>query len=254
MVLNEKYKNYETEMEYFEGIKRRICNWQTLTAAKEMYEDYLNKVGEKEHLIKRYRIKDNKYPFKILCEEYYPLIKFATLMKYGEDCEIRYVGEKTQSETEKYDGEIKRTCGEVVQIEIVCPKDGKEENNLNNTLNKDGFAEEKGGSVDEMYEEEKELIMQAALKKSQKDYSNSMILICLPESIIRIMPFDEEYCTKEINEIVKELKAITYKAKKVYCMIPKSSVRGQRFDGELVVIQEERKRLLNFMRKILNFN
>ena len=116
MVLNEKYKNYETEMKYFDDIKRRMCNWQTLTVAKEIDEEYFNKVGEKEYLIKRYRLKDNMYPFKILHEEYCPLIKFATLMNYGEDCEIRYVGEKTQSETKKYDGEIKLENREIISV------------------------------------------------------------------------------------------------------------------------------------------
>lgn len=99
-------------------------DWKSIKEADELIIGLIKLIICNSDLKKKARLKDKRYPFKMIFEEYLPLVQFAKLYCNDENIEIRYAGLETQKCELKYDGEIKLINGEILTIEIAYPIDG----------------------------------------------------------------------------------------------------------------------------------
>ena len=163
-----------------------------------------------------------------------------------EDTEIRYVGEKTQTNETKYDGEIRMPDGSILTVEITNPIDGKRISEEASQLNEYGYTETEVQDAFEHIDLIVEMIVNQAEKKASKDYHSSILVIYCPDEMNFYKGLDNELHLILRKNVIQSIQVISFNAKEVYLLIPEYSGYSESHVGELIAIKQfDEKELLN---------
>ena len=160
--------------------------------------------------------------FKQLVGEIIPVKDYAQSQYAGRDVLIKPV-----IGNQGYDAEILDSSSQLIErIEVTSPHDGDFESNDTKLAIERGFGKVRVYRPGEDVTNIARLILDAVKKKSKKDYSDSTLLIVveltpLPSSAL---PDRSSSYRTAIESLVRELKCITYRAKKVAMLCPEKTV------------------------------
>lgn len=223
-------------MNYMDTLELKIKNWQTVTQAQKMFQDYINILDNDVNLLKKARIQDKQYPFKELIDEYHPLLQFAELYCDNNCVEIRYTGHDTQTKDLKYDGEIRMPNGTILTIEIAKPFDGYKYHKDAEQLNKRGYSDIEVSDGFEFANSIVDQILETAVKKAANNYTDSILVICPPD-MNRFRNFIDVLHQIIHDKVISSMKKITFSAKEVYILLPRYSSSDGEYGGELIKIK-----------------
>jgi len=209
--------------------------WRTAHKMRVFYDNIYNTINNDQQLKCEARLKDKKYLYKEFLEEYWPLLNFVELFYKGQDVKCRYVGRQTQNTSEKYDGEVRMRDGTIEKIEITVPRDGELEKKQAEQLNSRGVTNGEVWEPFEKYEEVAKIIVDCAEKKGRKCYSGVTLVICF-EFFLYIDPTSSDG-VKMIEQIINNLKSISYSAKSVYFMISPYKSSSVIFGGAIYKVK-----------------
>lgn len=223
-------------MKYMDTLELRMKNWQTLTQAQKMFQDYIDILDNDVNLLKKARIQDKQYPFKELNDEFLPLLEFAELYCDNNCVEIRYTGHETQTKNLKYDGEIRMPNGTILTIEITKPFDGYKYHKDAEQLNANAYSDLEVGDGFECAKSIANKILKTAEKKAGNNYNNSILVICPPD-MNRFRDLIDVFHQFIHDKVIGSLKKIAFEAKEVYILLPRYSSSNGDYSGELIKIK-----------------
>ena len=192
--------------------------WRTLNEMREFYHKTYSTIKNNEILKHEARLKSKKHFYKEFLEEYIPLLNYAELEYKSKNFKCRHVGIKTQKDSDQYDGEFLSSDGTLEKVEIAAPRDGHKENKDAVQLNNKGFSEGECYDIETKWNEIKQNILITSNIKAVKNYENISLVISFEYSLY-INPASS-IGIKMIEELLEELKDLSYIAKKVYLLVP----------------------------------
>jgi hypothetical protein len=197
----------------------RITDFLTISKAKELYNEFLDCIKKDKKLIFAARLRDeSNFPYKTMFDEYRHLIEFTELYVKDGNPKIRSTGKETQTKEKKYDGEILLENDEKITVEITAPMNGKSFKQKSNDLNANGYTNIEINDVNEKIKEIVDSIKSNAQKKSTKDYSTSILVIC-PIDMNVFLGLDSQIDDSILVEVQSALNDFIFKAKEVYLLI-----------------------------------
>ncbi|WP_206460384.1 hypothetical protein [Anaerovorax sp. IOR16] len=214
------------ELEKFRTIEEMNCFY------KMIYEFIEND----DKFVKEARLKDKRFAYKELFEEYLPLLHYAEIAYSRHDVKCRYVGRLMQSQKIKYNGEVLFPNGRLEKIEISVPREGEKEKKDTMDLDDIEYTRPIVCDINQKWEEIRQIIVTTAIKKSKSNYTDVTIVFSFEFCDVLFTSKNHtfrKYSFKKIEELANDLRAIKYSAKKVYLLIPPF---GNDYKGEIITI------------------
>lgn len=193
---------------------KKLSQFMTAEEHRKNYTQIFEKIKASERCIELARIHEGD--FKVFFEEYDVLIRYA-LIKYGNDCQIRFCGKETKGRL-KYDGIIKDGNLEE-KTEITYPFFNEEETEHMKHLNNYGMTDVKvvdfDGYMDSIVDIIKDRI---EYKNSLNSYDSSITLLVMVDVNDLVINIDEEEI-KKINKRLEDIKTSDFVFGSVYVLV-----------------------------------
>lgn len=214
------------ELEKFRTIEEMNCFY------KMIYEFIKND----DNLVKEARLKEKRFAYKELFEEYLPLLHYIDIAYSRHDVKCRYVGQLIQLKDEKYNGEVLFPDGRLEKIEISVPREGETEKKDAMNLDNIEYTKPIVCDINQKWEEIRKIIVTTAIKKSKSNYTDVTIVFSFEFCDVLFTSKNHtfrKYSFNKIQELANDLRAIKYFAKNVYLLIPPF---GDDYKGEIITI------------------
>ena len=182
---------------------------------KKYYDEIYNQMASDDKFKKIARLRDQNI-IKDFFEEYIVLIKYA-ITKYGENCKIKFCGNKTIDKI-KYDGYI--VFGDKEEkLEITAPFNNENKKDTIKELNRDGISHHKVHSYNERIEEVKAIMKNTIDKKNEKDSYDENINLVIFFDEFEFFFSEKLLDDKFLNSLFEDLKEKEYKFKNVLVLV-----------------------------------
>jgi len=215
--------------------QQALEKWRTLNEMRAFCLETYTTIKNDEILKHDARLKSKKHCYKEFLEEYIPLLNYAELAYKDKKFQCRHVGIKNQNDIVKYDGEFKLDDGTLEKVEIAAPRDGHKDYKDAIQLNNKGFTDGESYDIEPKWNKIKLSILEAANTKAVKNYEDVSLVICF-EYLLYIDPTSSDGI-KMIEELLEELKGLSYIAQKVYLLIPPFDSSSCIFNGILYTVK-----------------